>query len=346
MFKRFIAPLRSVLLTLVISVLSCSGVLAQQIFTFSDRDSVRVGDIIELTFVIQGNYMDLSQPDESVFPDEVELLSRQRYQTASNRDSLVYRLQFFGTDDLLLPALPFEIQRTDGDTTLNTTRIPIYFKTMLSEEDDSFRPFKPVFDFARTWWPYLLLTLLLIAIGYYLYTWFQKREPEPERPVIPDPTPFLNPLEQLKKAISNLNPPQALSEYEEYEEFYIKLGDAIRRYIKRVYEFPALEMTTGEICRTLQSEHADSNTIRITRTVLNEADIVKFAHFKPDTESAQNVLQRAKEFYNQARTLDSGRIDRLRMEYEQKNEQNTVSVNPAAPGDRSELQTDTENTKL
>ena len=317
MFKSFNALLRSVLLILALSFLSCSGVFAQQILTFSDKDSVTVGEILEITFVIQGNYLDVKHPDETVFPDEVELISRQRFQTASNRDSLVYRLQFFGTEDLVLPSIPFEVQRTESDTTLNSTRIPIYFKTMLSEEDDSFRPFKPVFDFARSWWPYLVLALILVTAGYYLYTWYLNREAEPEQPVTLKRSPFQNPLDQLKETIGNLNPPEALSDYEEYEKYYIELGDAIRRYIKRVYEFPALEMTTGEICRKLQSEHADSTMIRITRTVLNEADIVKFAHFKPDTESAISVLNRAKEFYKNARSHDVGRIERIRREYEE-----------------------------
>ncbi|WP_109645235.1 hypothetical protein [Rhodohalobacter mucosus] len=308
------------ILTIQISLHSTA--FAQQMFTFSDRDSVQVGDIIELTFVIQGAYTDLDLPDETAFPEEVEMVSRQRYQIEAGQDSLVYRLQFFGTDDVVLPAVAFRLQRAQGDTTLRSNRIPLYFKTVLSEEDEAFRPFKPVFTFARTWWPYILLLVLLIAGGYYLYRWMENRETEPAPSAKPDPIPFTNPLDELRLSISNLASPDALSEYEEYEAFYIELGDAIRRYIKRTYRFPALEMTTREICLELEKEQAASSTVKITRTVLNEADIVKFAHFKPDTDSAEHVLVLAGKFYDLARSNDQNRIDMLRTEYENRTDDN------------------------
>ena len=277
------------------SILTCqlflqNGAFAQQIFTFSDRDSVQVGDIVELTFVIQGTYTDLEIPDETAFPEDVEVISRQRYQISSSRDSLVYRLQFFGTDDLVLPAVQFQLQRAQGDTTLRSSRIPIYFKTMLSEQDEGFRPFKPVFTFARAWWPYVIALLILLVLAYYLFRWFQRREPESRLQPKPEPVPFTDPLDELKQSLSSLAPVNSLSEYEQFEAFYIELGDAIRRYIKRVYRFPALEMTTREICLELENEGAATSTVRITRAVLNEADIVKFANFKPDSASAEQVL--------------------------------------------------------
>jgi hypothetical protein len=88
----------------------------------------------------------------------------------------------------------------------------------------------------------------------------------------------------------------SLKEKADYEDYYIRLGDAIRLYIKRVYEFPALEMTTREITQNLQKELASSAIIKITRSVLNEADMVKFANFKPDPAQADGVLAKAGEF--------------------------------------------------
>jgi hypothetical protein len=306
---------RSILFA-VILILSQSGAAAQQIFTFSDKDSVEVGEIIEITFVIQGNHTSLTLPEDDIFPDAFELISRQRYQASANRDSLVYRLQFFGTDDIVLPSVPFRLQMANGDTTLSSSRIPVYFKSLLSEEDEAFRPFKPVYDFARDVWPYLLALIILIFLGYYFYRLFQRRDHKTEPGTVPAPVPFDNPIEQLRNTLRNLPPPEKIHQFEEYESFYIELGDAIRLYIKRVYLFPALEMTTREICHTLESELAPASTVKLTRTVLNEADMVKFANFRPDTELASNVLRLAWEFHDQASVSDRSRIERLRMEYE------------------------------
>jgi len=319
MIKRFTVRSLCIFSIFTIQVLLHNGVLAQQIFTFSDRDSVRVGDILELTFVIQGTYSGLDLPDESVFPDEVDVISRQRYQISSSRDSLVYRLQFFGTQDVVLPAVAFQLQRAEGDTTLRSSRIPVYFKTLLSEEDEAFRPFKPVFTFARVWWPYFLVFLILMAAGYFLYRWIQNRDQEPQLPPKPEVVVFTDPLNELRQSISSLPSSDTLSEYADFEAFYIELGDAIRRYIKRVYRFPALEMTTREICMDLEKEQAASSTVKITRNVLNEADIVKFANFKPDSASAEHALVLAEKFCDLARTNDRNRIEELRREHQNRN---------------------------
>ena len=300
---------------------------AQSVHTYVDSDSLQVGDIFELTYVVEGVYSSLSYPTEDQFEDNLEVLSRQRFQPAANRDSLVYRIQFFGTENITIASKEITLHRSDTDTTLETNRVPLFFKTVLAEGEEEFRPFKPIFEFARSLWPFLISLLLLAIAGYLFYRWYTARETKPEPAPVSPPPPFENPLNKLLDQLSELPETSALSEMEDYEKYYIRLGDAIRLYIKRVYEFPALEMTTREIVLNLQKELASTEIIKITRSVLNEADMVKFANFRPSRELADNVLNKARQFAETARANDTEKIEYLRIRHEEKA---VASVNDTA----------------
>lgn len=304
-----------------IFLLAAPFLFAQQVHTFVDKDSIRVGEQFELTYLVQGSYEGLTYPSEDDFGEDLEVLSRQRYQTASRADSIVYRIQFFATEDITLPSKEIILHRSESDTTLTTSRVPLFFKSVLASEDEEFRPLKPIFDFARSIWPVILALLLLAVAGWLVYRWYTRREPERE-PVAPPPPPepFSDPLLELRDQLGTLPEPHRLETFEEFEQFYIRLGDAIRRYLKRVHDIPALEMTTGEITRALQQENAPFLMIKITRNVLNQADMVKFANFKPDQDHAGEVLSKAQEFADTAAVNDNDRIDYMRRQYEEKHQ--------------------------
>jgi len=308
---------RAFTLAFIILLAASPSAYSQQVATFVETDSLSVGDIFELTFVVQGMYNSITYPDADDFDESLDLLSRQRFQTTAGRDSLVYRFQFFATDDITIPSKEITLHRSEGDTTLSTARVPLYFKTVLASDDEEFRPLKPIFDFARAVWPYIAAFILLAILSYLLYRWFVSREPDPEPVVVKQPEPFIDPLKSLKNELNALPAAHELKNIPEFENFYIILGDAIRRYIKRVYEFPALEMTTREIASSLQQELAPSEIIKITRSVLNEADMVKFANFRPNTDLAVGVMKKAAEFVKTAEINDREKIDHLKFRYEQ-----------------------------
>lgn len=304
--------------SVLILILFTSKGFAQTVHTYVDKDSVRVGDIVTFTIVFDGEYSSVSYPDASAFEDDIELVSRQRFQLSERRDSLVYQLQFFAVEDVTIGRKAIQLQTAAGDTTVYTTPVPLFFKTILAEGDEEFRPFKPIFDFARVWWPYLLLILLAAALIYYLYQRNKNREPEPVAEPVPaaPPKPFENPLLALKNTLAKLADISSLQTREDYEQFYVAIGDAIRLYIKKVYKFQALEMTTREINLELQKELAPSEILIITRSVLNEADIVKFANFQPTNEQAKKAYEKAMEFVNTAEIVHRDQIRYMKYKYE------------------------------
>lgn len=303
---------------LILYICYSATAVAQQVHTYVNSDSLQVGDPFTYTIVFDGNYTNIQFPNQDAFEEDLTVNSIQRYQSEAGRDSIVYNLQFFGIENLTISEKQIGVQTESGDSTYSTTPVPLYFKTSLAGEDDNFRPMKPIFDFARTWWPWLLGLIVLLIAGYYAYRRYKSREiieePETEEP----PPPFSSPLDELKKTISNLSDVESLETEEQFERFYVELGDAIRLYIKRVYEFQALEMTTSEITLSLQEELAPPKLISITRKVLNEADIVKFANFNPGTEGAKSAKESAQKFIETAEVVNYEQLKYMKYKYEVK----------------------------
>lgn len=285
---------------------------AQQLHTFVDRDSVRVGDTITLSVVLDGNFSLSSFPDSADFIDELEMQNRQRFQVSATRDSIVYTLQFFGVEDIVIDPMEFQIRAEQQDTTLLTSRVPLFFKTTLAEEDDQLRPLKPIFDFARSYWPFILGFILVAIIAYLAYRLLKDRAQK--ETFIPTPyqaKSFVNPLDELEKSIHHIASQPAPMNEQEFEQFYIQLGDTIRLYLKRVYEFPALEMTSGEIVRKLQEQRASADLIKKVKKVLYDADMVKFARFNPASGQVDDAIKTGTDFVVTARTIDIERIGYL-----------------------------------
>lgn len=293
---------------------------AQQLHTIVDVDSVRVGDTINLSVVIEGDYTLQNFPDAEAFSDDLELLNRQRFRAAANRDSIVYALQYFGVEDLVIDPLEFNIVASEQDTTLRTSRVPLYFKSTLASQEEELRPLKPIFDFARSFWPFILGGIVLILLGLAIARYLKERaKQETFIPKSYQKQPFVNPLLQLEEDIMALQSGTVPNNREEFETFYVQLADSIRLYLKRVYDFPALEMTTREIITELQRERASADLIRDVKKVLNDADMVKFAKFNPASDQVSEAIQTGVDFLETARAVDSGRVEYL--EYEHNEEQ-------------------------
>ncbi len=105
---------------------------------------------------------------------------------------------------------------------------------------------------------------------------------------------------------------------EEFKDFYIELGDAIRRYFEDLHHIPAMESTSREILQKLRNRSIDQDLISDTQSVLQEADMVKFAKFTPSKEQAQRALHKAHNFLDRAEQIDGPRVEHLQREHQSK----------------------------
>lgn len=307
------------LLVLWLSLGFTQNIRGQTVREYATADTLEVGDTFDFSITLNRDreYDEIIFPDSSSLPSgQFEIRTRTQFKVSSYKDSVYYQLQFFGTADTTLPELPVLLVGNEDTTALYTHPVPIYFRSVLAQEEETFRPLKPIYEFALAWWPYLLAFILLCLAAYFLYRYLTKAEEQPATKAETfTPVPFKNPLRTLQRDIARLEGTEPTT-HEDFKEFYIDLGDAIRQYFEDLHHIPALESTSREILQALRARSIDSDLIDETRSVLEEADMVKFAKFTPTTDQADRALRKAQAFLQRAQEIDGPRVEHLRREHQ------------------------------
>lgn len=149
---------------------------------------------------------------------------------------------------------------------------------------------------------YMLLAALAI-IGFWVY-WFviRKRKEETDEPTYRTLPPYEEAIYRLNELDEKL-----LWQNNKVKEYYSELTEIVRGYIERELKVPALENTTDEVLEMLR-DFKDAETIQTSQTTLDklksllrEADLVKFAKSKPlafeieeDRKDAQEIVSNLK----------------------------------------------------
>lgn len=298
-------------------LISSSTVSAQSITANLSSDSLRVGQAFELRFTIDrgGVYESVIPPDSSRWGDFLEYRGMRMVPTASGRDSLIVSLQFFGTKDTLIAPVSFALVGADT-LRLESAAIPILFKSLVTTEESELQPLKPIYEFARNWWMWILIALLLIALGAYVFTrWMKRPAPVVVAPIVVELAPFVSPLDVLKTQLEELKR-RDLIHQQDIKTYYSDLSDILRRYIEDAHDIPALESTTGELRTAFKNRGLHSELAHPCLSILEESDMVKFAKFVPTAAAAEACHKQARAFADAAARLDTFRIQLKRDEYE------------------------------
>ena len=123
-----------------------------------------------------------------------------------------------------------------------------------------------------------LLVLLLVGLIYAFF--FAKKRREERKKKLP---PFERAIEELK-ALETVTP----SLQEEFKQYYSRLTEVVRRYLEEEAKISALESTTDELLLKLEALkqsgrlELERETIKNLKTVLQTADLVKFARSSPE----------------------------------------------------------------
>lgn len=291
---------------------------AQQLITRVSPDSVEVGGLIPYTLVLQTDreYDEIVYPDSLSFPPELSIRQRQQYKVSDFKDSLRYTLQNFGNEDIRINPLPVLLIAGNDTIRLMTDPVLIPFRSVTNDES-TLQELKPLFAFPAPLWPWLLAGLILAAGFWYWWTYHRNRPEKVKEEPIRVP-PFSDPLEKLEKDLhhhrSALNPVVR----ESVKNYYSGISDAIRSYFEHIYRIPALESTSRELLRYLDVYGVDEQIMELTRQIVREADLVKFAKYDPDENDHLSLYNRALEFLDRAQSVDRSRIKRLKQEYEER----------------------------
>jgi len=247
-----------------------------------DTTNIRIGEQI--------NYQITVEDAESgvIFPKllldslgKIEIVESLNIDTLKNRLIKKYKLTSFDSGRYVIPKQPIFIWNqpyyTDSisidvaTVAVDTTKQKMYPIKAILNEPYTFEDFK-----SYLWWIFGILLLLALVLYFVLR---KKKTAEEIEAKIPPYELALNRLKALDE--------KQLWQKNKIKKYYVELTDIVRSYIERELNIPALESTTDELMETMIDFNVSSSlnipdeAIQKLQKLLKEADLVKFAKYKP-----------------------------------------------------------------
>ena len=217
-------------------------------------------------------------------------------------------VEVFAFDSATLYIPPFEFL-TEGDTLSTNSlalRVVVPFDS-IEVDPAKFVDIKTVIDpefvlMDYIWWILLpLIVILLIVASYFGYGYYQKHKTE---------TPFeVKEEEKLPAHVIAMNALEALAvkklwQLGQDKEFQTELTDILRQYIENRFGVNAMEKTSDEILDELyELSEQQKSSLSNLKQVLQVADLVKFAKYKPLPDENQLSFMNAKMFVEQTKFI-------------------------------------------
>ena len=139
--------------------------------------------------------------------------------------------------------------------------------------------------------PYLISAMILIAIivgAVYYIRRRRKRKPKVIERAKPKDPAHVWARKELKKLEE-----EKLWQKDEIKQYYSRVTDILRMYLEYRYNWLALESTTEDISEEINSYGIAQEAKQNLLTILNEADLVKFAKRIPTPDSNVKVMEQA-----------------------------------------------------
>ena len=264
-------------------------------------DSVKIGERFTLTLLAEHTadaraLFPAADAGSALFGD-LRVFRRGAMKTrqvaeARRVDSVAYEVATFALDSARVPILPVRLA-ADGDTTVAGTYprvVPVV--SVVGPDADGLRAPALLASFPRSvwWWGVLVLggAALLAGLAYGWWRW-QAEDEEVVAPAEEQAGPYEVAAARLQR-LEQRNP----SGREACTAFHVDLTEALRVYLAHRVGVRALERTTPEVLGALrQHPEVDETIVQRLQTVLQRADLVKFADAQPPPEESQSVLQDA-----------------------------------------------------
>lgn len=287
---------------------------AQQPVVNASLDStvIWIGEQTRLSFEVD------QQPGQVVqfplfsdrIPGGLEVVEPLRVDTVAAADGLIrvthsYVVTAFEDSLLYIPPFPFA---EAGDTLWSKSlSLKVVQPFEVDMEANSITDIKPVYRPKFNWaglFKIILLVIVLAALAVGLYVLVRKyiqKKPvfetagsEPDRP----------PHEVALEGLTRLRD-EKLWQQDRLKEYYTQLTDIIREYIDRTFAVNAREMTSDEILDGLRYMKKDSKELYgKLQSMLQTADLVKFAKWKPLADECEQSLKDAFLFVEQTKPAD------------------------------------------
>ncbi|MCF6278857.1 MAG: hypothetical protein L3J14_00755 [Flavobacteriaceae bacterium] len=253
-----------------------------------DTTNIRIGEQIEYKIIVD-------KQENVLFPKlildslkKVEVVKELKIDTTETKYIKKYLLTSFDSGRYMIPKQKVLINNKKhliDSLFIDVATVKVDTLKQKLYEIKSIKNQPIIFDDYKNylWIGLAILALILLLIWYFFIR--NKKEKIPLEERIP-------PYELAMQRLGELDKKQ-LWQHDKVKQYYVELTDIVRSYIERELKIPALESTTDELIESITdfkkigSLDLPKQTIKNLQKLLQEADLVKFAKFKPVKEDIE-----------------------------------------------------------
>lgn len=295
-----------------IALLTCCGLAgrlpAQRLSATlrADTATLRIGEPLHLTLSVPYDpalIMDWPDVAEGQI-GRMDLIDRSGVDTIGQAGRQLLQEQFtvmaFDSGRYALPGMEIRYRRPDdtASRTLRSNDLAITVFTVPVDTTQDIRPLKALAETPVTWQEVArlsLLGLLVLAVLGALIWWWRQRANRPAPAVLTPPPPPVPPADIAMREIARLEA-QRYWQQGEVKAYYAGLSDILRVYMEAQFHFPAMESVTHTILHQLTERQLPAKQVAAMRHLLEQADLAKFAKFRPETEENLDAIEKARDF--------------------------------------------------
>lgn len=202
----------------------------------------------------------------------------------------------FDTGWIYLPKAMLLVQKNNAIDTLYAKPLRVHVFSLPIDTLKSFRINKPLLDVPYHWrefivWYALAILVLLLIL---LIIWLIKRPKSKIPATIITPEVKLSAYERARRELLMLENSELLKHGKE-KEFQTNLTDILRQFLFQQFNIAALEATSDDIIER-SVKHIRGAELEILRSILTQADLIKFAKQSIPTEEHWHSLRLAFQF--------------------------------------------------
>jgi hypothetical protein len=285
--------------TTILAIILLSNSYAQSIQVSVDRDTIFIGEQIELSisYPIKHATSSLQFFEGDSIGNGFEVLEILNNDTIDNQTQLKLAVTNFEIDNKFIP--PFTVFY--GESKSVSKPISVYVSLMQVDTNQPIKDIKPIiediltsYDYLKivwnwtkkNWWILLIGLILILLIIWFLIS---KKEPKKkqiaEKKVVPVHLLAVDKLKQLEA--------KQLWQNGNQKEYNVQLTEIILFYISERYDMPTAEKTSSEIIHSLRFVKMGESNKQNLKKLLVLSDLVKFAKEKPTPYDNESVMKDA-----------------------------------------------------
>jgi len=254
-------------------------------------DSVTVGQRLHITYAAKYPDTLTLLPPEEFDTGNCRLISvnwRDRSKSGYTTKQAEMVVLPMTLDNAHVPPAKFLFLSPAGDTLVafsDEVNVPV---RQLTGADSQPKPLKPQWQAPRSYLRLLLVGGAVLLAAAAVWFWLRRRR---KTPVIEAPTPRLPADYVALKALAEIEG-MNLPEGGKFKSYYTLVIDVVRHYIEQRFDVQTMDRTTDEILYDLSRRNLD---VAGLEPLLHEADLVKFAKYKPDVGTANGAMRTSRD---------------------------------------------------